>query len=188
MEETGVKPDTITYNTLISYLGKTGDFATASKVMEKMIKEGLRPSVVTYGAIIHAYCSKKNVDEGMKIFGEMCSTSKVPPNTVIYNILIDALCRNNDVDRAISLMEDMKVKRVRPNTTTYNAILKGVRDKKMLHKAFELMDRMVEEACRPDYITMEVLTEWLSAVGEIEKLKHFVEGYQDSSYPASSQT
>ena len=91
---------------LFSYLGKTGDFATASKVMEKMIKEGLRPSVVTYGAIIHAYCSKKNV----------------------------------------------------------------------------------EEACRPDYITMEVLTEWLSAVGEIEKLKHFVEGYQDSSYPASSQT
>ncbi|RDX97485.1 Pentatricopeptide repeat-containing protein, mitochondrial, partial [Mucuna pruriens] len=188
MEETRVKPDTVTYNTLISYLGKTGDFATASKMMEKMIKEGLKPSVVTYGAIIHAYCLKKNVDEGMKIFGEMCSSSKVPPNAVIYNILIDALCKNNDVDRAVSLMEDMKVKGVRPNITTYNAILKGVRDKKMLHKAFELMDRMVEDACRPDYITMEVLTEWLSAVGEIEKLKRFVQGYQVSTYPASSQT
>ncbi|XP_061349897.1 pentatricopeptide repeat-containing protein At3g61520, mitochondrial-like [Gastrolobium bilobum] len=180
MEKTGVKPDTVTYNTLVSYLGKVGDFATASKVLKKMIEEGFEPSVVTYGALIHAYCLKDNVNEAMKIFREMCSTSKVPPNTVIYNTLIDALCKNNNVERAASLMDDMKVKGIQPNTTTYNAILNGVRDKKMLHKAFELMDRMIEDACRPDYITMEILTEWLSAVGEIEKLKLFVQGYQVS--------
>ncbi|KAJ1394206.1 Tetratricopeptide-like helical domain superfamily [Sesbania bispinosa] len=186
LEETRVKPDTVTYNTLVSYLGKTGDFATASKVMKKMINEGHKPSVVTFGALIHAYCLKKNVDEAMKIFGEMCSMSKVPPNTVIYNILIDALCKNNNVERAVSLMDDMKVKGLKPNTTTYNAILKGVRDKRMLPKAFELMDRMIEDACSPDYITMEILTEWLSAVGETEKLKRFVQGYR-VSYPESSQ-
>jgi hypothetical protein len=32
---------------------------------------------------------------------------------------------------------------------------------------------------------MEILTEWLSAIGEIEKLKLFVEGYQVSSNPSS---
>ncbi|KAK7358183.1 hypothetical protein VNO77_00107 [Canavalia gladiata] len=188
MEEARVKPDIVTYNTLVSYLGKIGDFVTASKVMKRMIKEGLVPSVVTYGALIHSYCLKENEEEAMKIFGEMCSISKVPPNTVIYNILIDALCKKNNVERAVSLMDDMKVKGVQPNTTTYNAILKGVRDKKMLNKAFELMDRMIEDACSPDYITMEILTEWLSAVGEIEKLKCFVQGYPVSSRPASSQT
>ncbi|XP_014521218.1 pentatricopeptide repeat-containing protein At3g61520, mitochondrial [Vigna radiata var. radiata] len=185
MEETGVKSDIVTYNTLVSYLGKIGDFATASKMMKRMIKEGLEPSVVTYGAIIHAYCLKENVDEAMKIFEEMCSKSKVPPNTVIYNILIDALCKNGNVERAVSLMDDMKIKGVRPNTTTYNAIFKGVRDKKMLQKAFELMDRMIEDACSPDYITMEILTEWLDAVGEIEKLKCFVDGYPVSSSASS---
>ncbi|KAK7370073.1 hypothetical protein VNO80_12127 [Phaseolus coccineus] len=188
MEETGVKPDIVTYNTLVSYLGKIGDFATASNVMKRMIKEGLEPSVVTYGAVIHAYCLKENVDEAMKIFEEMCSTSKVPPNTVIYSILIDALCKNSNVERAVSLMDDMKIKGVRPNTTTYNAIFKGVRDKKMLQKAFELMDRMIEDACSPDYVTMEILTEWFDAVGEIEKLKCFVEGYPVSSSSALSPT
>ncbi|XP_027336520.1 pentatricopeptide repeat-containing protein At3g61520, mitochondrial-like [Abrus precatorius] len=188
MEETGVKPNTFTYNTLVAYLGKSGDFATASKMLKKMMEEGLKPSVVTYGALIHAYCLNKNVDEGMKFFEEMCTTSNVPPNTVIYNILIDALCKNDDVERAISLMEKMKIKGVRPATTTYNAILKGIRDKKMLHKAFELMDRMIEDDCKPDYITMEVLTEWLSAIGEIEKLKRFVEGFQVFSDPAPSQS
>ncbi|KAK7398830.1 hypothetical protein VNO78_10003 [Psophocarpus tetragonolobus] len=187
MEKIGVKPDIVTYNTLVSYLGKIGDFRSARKLMKRMLEEGLQPSVVTYGAIIQAYCLKKNVGMAMMIFEKMCSTSKVPPNTVIYNILIDALCKNNNVEKAISLMDDMKIKGVRPNTTTYNAILKGVRDKKMLQKAFELMNRMIEDACRPDYITMEILTEWLDAVGEIEKLKHFVQGYPAPS-PASSQT
>ncbi|CAJ1936701.1 unnamed protein product [Sphenostylis stenocarpa] len=188
MEKTGFKPDIVTYNTLVSYLGKIGDFATASKVMKRMILEGLEPSVVTYGAIIHAYCLKENVDEAMKIFEEMCSKSKVPPNNVIYNILINALCKNSNVERAVSLMDDMKLKGVRPNTTTYNAIFKGVRDKKMLQKAFELMDRMIDDACSPDYITMEILTEWFDAVGEIEKLKRFVEGYPVSSPSASTPT
>jgi len=97
----------------------------------------------------------------MKIFEEMCSTSKVPLNTVIYSILIDALCKNSNIERAVSLMDDMKIK--------------GVWDKKMLQKAFELVDRMIEDACSSDYITMEILTEWFNAVGEIEKLKCFVE-------------
>ncbi|KAE9615818.1 putative tetratricopeptide-like helical domain-containing protein [Lupinus albus] len=186
MENTGIKPDTVTYNTLISYLGKAGDFTTADKVMKKMIKEGLQPSVVTYGAVINAYCLSNNVDEAMKRFKEMCSTSKIPPNTVIYNILIDALCKVNDVKRALSLMDDMKVRGVRPNTTTYNAILKGVRDEERLDEAFILMDRMIGDACNPDCITMEILTEWLSAVGEIEKLKRFIEGYQVLSCSESS--
>ncbi|XP_057421008.1 pentatricopeptide repeat-containing protein At3g61520, mitochondrial-like [Lotus japonicus] len=186
MEGAGVKPDTVTYNTLVSYLGKTGDFATASKMLKKMINEDLEPSVVTYGAVIHAYCLKKNVDEAMKIYGEMCSTSKVPPNTVIYNILIDALCKNNHVEKAISLMDDMKVKGVRRNTTTYNHIFNGVRDKGMLKQALELMNRMIEDACSPDYRTMEILTEWLPAVGEIEQLQRFIQGYQVSLHTTSS--
>ncbi|KAK7856120.1 pentatricopeptide repeat-containing protein [Quercus suber] len=184
MEEAGVKPDSVTYNTLISYLSKTGNFTTAHRVMRKMIKEGLTPTVVTYGALIHAYCLIGKIDEGMKIFRDMGSASKVPPNTVIYNILIDSLCKNDDVERALSLMDDMKVKGVKPNTTTYNAIFKGLRDKNLLEKAFELMDRMIEQACNPDYITMEVLTEWLSAVGETGKLKNFVQGYEVSASSA----
>ncbi|XP_059457089.1 pentatricopeptide repeat-containing protein At5g28460-like [Corylus avellana] len=181
MEQAGVKPDSFTYNILISYLSKTGNFKIAHTVMRKMVKEGIVPTVVTYGALIHAYCLNNKIDKAMKIFRDLSSASEVAPNTVIYNILIDSLCKNNDVELALSLMHDMKCKGVRPNITTYNAMFKGLRDKNLLEKAFELMDRMVEQACNPDYITMEVLTEWLSAVGETGKLKNFVEGYEVSA-------
>ena len=92
--------------------------------------------------------------------------------------LIDSLCKNDKVDVAFSLMGDMKGKGVRSTSTTYNAMLKGLQDKNWLERALELMDQMNEQACNPDYITMEILTSWLPAVGETEKLRKFVQGYE----------
>ncbi|KAJ4843877.1 hypothetical protein Tsubulata_024355 [Turnera subulata] len=184
MEESGLKPDAVTYNTAISYFGKIGDLQSASRALTKMVEDGIVPTVVTYGAIIHAYCSDGKIDDAMKIFEQMKAASKIPPNTVIYNILIDSLCKNKEVKRALSLMEDMAMVGVRPNATTYNAIFKGLRDERWSAEAFKLMDRMIEQACNPDYITMEILTEWLPAIGETEKLKKFVNGYEVSASTA----
>ncbi|EOX95861.1 Pentatricopeptide repeat superfamily protein, putative [Theobroma cacao] len=181
MEEAGMKVDNVTYNTLIAYFSKIGEFGVAHRVMKKMIGEGLVPTVATYGALIHAYCLNGNIKEAMKLFKNMSSISTIPPNTIIYNILIDSLCKNDEVQLALSMMDDMQAKGVKPNTTTYNAILKGLKEKNWLGDAFRLMDSMVEHACNPDYITMEILTEWLSAVGESEKLKSFVQGYKVST-------
>ncbi|KAF2291174.1 hypothetical protein GH714_020525 [Hevea brasiliensis] len=142
-------------------------------MMRKMSKAGLSPAAVTYGALVRAYCLNGNVYKAMKVLIDMDAASKVPPNTEMYNILIDSLCKNNDVELAVSLIDGMKVKGVRPNMTTYNAIFKGLREKKSLKPAFELMDKMREQTCNPDYITMEILTEWLSPVGEANRVLVF---------------
>ncbi|KAJ8900603.1 hypothetical protein K2173_025380 [Erythroxylum novogranatense] len=180
MKEFGLKPDSVTYNILISYFARRGDLKFALRLLKGMIKDGVVPTVVTYGALIHAYCFLEKVDKAIQIFKDMDATSKVVPNTVIYNILIESLCKHNHVELALSLFDDMKVKRVRPNTTTYNAIFKGLKEKRWLKTAFELMDKMIGQSCHPDYITLEILTEWLPAVGEAEKLRNFVQGYRTS--------
>ncbi|KAJ8641527.1 hypothetical protein MRB53_018221 [Persea americana] len=165
MEEAGVKPDEVTYNTLIAALCKGGDILTANEVMSKMIEEGCVPSVVTYGALIHGHCKVGNLDEALKLFRSKAA-SGIRPNTVIYNILIDYLCKGNELDTALSLMDEMRAQGVFPTATTYNSLFKGLRDRNLLDKAYELMDQMNEQGCNPDYITVEILTEWLSAVGE----------------------
>lgn len=180
MEESGMKADGITYNTLISYFSQKGDFETAHKFLKQMINDGNVPTVVTYGTLIHAYCLAGNLDEAMNIFNEMLITSKVHPNTVIYTILIDSLCKRGKVEHALSMMDTMLQKGVKPNTTTYNAMLKGLYSAKRLKEALKVMDQMTNQACNPDYVTMEILNDWLSAVGEVEKLRRFVEGYQVS--------
>ncbi|KAL6124123.1 hypothetical protein ACLB2K_076638 [Fragaria x ananassa] len=181
MEASRVKPDSVTYNTLLAYLSKARDFKGAHKVLDRMMDEGIVPTVVTFGTLIHAHCLDGNIDKAMRIFRDMGSKSKLPPNTVIYNELINSLSKNNDVEQALSLVDDMKDKGARPNTQTFNALFKSLRENNLVEKAFQFMDRMVEQACRPDYTTMEILTEWLSCVGEIERLRKFVQGYPVST-------
>ncbi|KAM3378617.1 pentatricopeptide repeat-containing protein like [Capsicum galapagoense] len=184
MEESGIKPDHYTYNTLISYFSEKGQFTAVCRVMKRMKDDGYLPNVVTYGALIRAYCLAGNLDEAMKIFQNMSSATNVPPNAVVYNILIDTLCKSDKVEDAISLLDEMKDKGVRPNTKTYNALFKGLRERNWVEKAFEIMDQMTENACNPDYITMEILTQWLPIIGETEKLRSFVEGYEVSTSTA----
>ncbi|PWA91583.1 pentatricopeptide repeat (PPR) superfamily protein [Artemisia annua] len=186
MEETGVKADGVTYNTLISYFSKNGDFESAYKFLKQMIIDGHVPTVITYSTLIHAYCLAGNLDEALNIYEEMLISSKIPPNTVIYNILIDTLCKRGKVEHALTLMESMLQKDVRPNTTTYNAMFKGLSSQNKLRIALRLMDQMTSQSCNPDYVTMEILNDWLSAVGETEKLRKFVQGYQVSSVASNA--
>ncbi|CAI9292121.1 unnamed protein product [Lactuca saligna] len=184
MEDSKIKPDSVTYNTLISYFTQNGDFGTAHKFLKQMVKDGNAPTVVTYGTLIHGHCLAGNLDEGLNLFEEMIRTSKVVPNNVIYNILIDSLCKCGKVDHALSLMDGMLEKGVAPNTTTYNAMLKGISSRNRLKDAERLMNQMTTQACNPDYITIEILNDWFSAIGEADRLKQFVQGFQASSSAA----
>ncbi|MBA0714973.1 hypothetical protein Golax_013909 [Gossypium laxum] len=175
MEEVGMKPDSVTCNTLIAYFCKSGDLALALRVMKRMIKDGLVPTTATYRALLHACCLNGKTKGAMKLFTDMSSISMIPPNTITYNILIESLCKNNEVKVALSLMEDIQANGVKPDTTTYNALFKGMKEKNMLEDGLIQMDSKIQHACHPDSINMQIPSEWLSAVGELEKLKSFVQ-------------
>jgi hypothetical protein len=74
----------------------------------------------------------------------------------------------------------MTEKCVPANVTTYNALLKGLQYKNMAEKDFEIMEWMRNERCMPDYVTMDVLMEWLSDIGETDRLKHFIQQKEGS--------
>ena len=77
------------------------------------------------------------------------------------------------------LVDEMWNKGVPLNVTTYNAMFKGLYQKNMSEEAFKVMDRMIEEGCDSDCVTMEILTEWLSAIDELERLRCCVQGKRD---------
>ncbi|KAL9396959.1 hypothetical protein Peur_011212 [Populus x canadensis] len=96
----------------------------------------------------------------------------VEPTVATYSFLINAYCLNGNVNGAMEIFKDMKATskegqhRIPPHTTLYSKAL----ERRKIWKR-RLNSCMKEHACNPDYITMEILTEWLSTVGETEKLK-----------------
>ncbi|XP_074592608.1 uncharacterized protein LOC141848474 [Curcuma longa] len=174
MCKAGLRPDVFTYTSLIDAFCKAGDFSKADKFLGQMVDAGCKPDVVTYGTLINGYCKAGELDQAMKIFRSM-DVSVVPANTVIYSILIDSYCKNKKIDAAIDLFKEMQKQDILPNARTYTSIFKGLKDHNMSDKAFELMDEMSSHGCKPDYGTMDVLTGWLTAIGETERLRLFVQ-------------
>ncbi|XP_020581448.1 pentatricopeptide repeat-containing protein At3g61520, mitochondrial-like [Phalaenopsis equestris] len=175
MSEAGIKPDVVTYNTLIDAYCKAGDFSMAQTLLKQMMDDNCEPSLVTYGTLIHGFCKNGDRDGAVKIFQSL-QDSKFEPNAAIYNVLIDSFCKSGGIGTAVSLLDQMRSSRVPPNIITYNAIMKGLCEKNMSAMAFELMEQMKEEGCDPDLTTMEILSGWLPAIGETERLRWFIAG------------
>lgn len=71
MRSSGILPNRVVYNTLISSFCKEGKTGDAEKLVEKMREDGLFPDVVIFNARISALCSAGKVLEASRIFRDM---------------------------------------------------------------------------------------------------------------------
>lgn len=88
IEQAGLKPDTITYNYLMSCYCNNGKFVDARKVYEQ-IKE---PNRKTFKLYIVALCKKEDLVGAVKVFNNALEKEKVPDLGVV-KIFIDKLMK-----------------------------------------------------------------------------------------------
>ncbi|KAG2252462.1 hypothetical protein Bca52824_082598 [Brassica carinata] len=208
MEGAKMKPDSITYNTLVSFFCKLKDFESVQKMMENMREDGLHPTVVTYGVIIEAYCSAGDVSEALKLFNDMGSRSKVSPNTVIvqkmmenmredglhptvvtYGVIIEAYCSAGDVSEALKLFNDMGSRsKVSPNTVMYNILINAFCKAGNLGQAMSLKEEMKEKMVRPNVETYNALFKCLNEVHQKETVFKLMDEMNQSSCEANQTT
>jgi len=58
MISSGMKPNLITFNTLLSLYAKMGDIAGAEKVWEEMISIGLKPDLISFNTLLSLFAKK----------------------------------------------------------------------------------------------------------------------------------
>jgi pentatricopeptide repeat domain-containing protein 1 len=54
MVQSGVEPNTTTYNALISAYGKAGRTDKVMEIYHEMVEKGCERTVITYSSLIHA--------------------------------------------------------------------------------------------------------------------------------------
>ena len=69
-----------------------------------MKKDGVSPSVVTYGTLAEGYCTMHRVERAMELVDEMKGAG-IEPNTKVYNPIIDALGETSRLKEALGMME-----------------------------------------------------------------------------------
>ncbi|KAF6137008.1 hypothetical protein GIB67_030772 [Kingdonia uniflora] len=127
MPERGVKPDNVTFLTIISCARVLSLPLNAIEWFEKMPKFGCQPDVVTYSIIIDAYGRTGNFDEALNVYEEMkalgVKEKGFVPSWATYASLWRAYGRAQYGEDAMNVYKEMKEKGLEMNVVLYNTLL-----------------------------------------------------------------
>jgi pentatricopeptide repeat protein len=112
MKALGIKPNRITYNSLIDTCVKSNKMNIAWKFYDEMIKADIVPDNFTYSILINGIksnnTSKEELLKAINILEHIKDDSNFKPDEIFYNSLIDACVKFNEVNKGLSLFEEMK--------------------------------------------------------------------------------
>ncbi|KAK6796676.1 hypothetical protein RDI58_004377 [Solanum bulbocastanum] len=109
MSNVGLKPDTISYNYLMSCYCRNGMMDEAEKVYEDLETKGCNPNASTFRTLIFYLCKNELFETGYKIFRESVRANKIPDvNTLKY--LVHGLAKSSKAKEAKEMIRTMKKK------------------------------------------------------------------------------
>ncbi|XVF32191.1 hypothetical protein REPUB_Repub17cG0060800 [Reevesia pubescens] len=103
----GIKPNTVTYNTLIDAYGKAKMFQEMEMTLVEMLREkDCEPDVWTMNSIIRAFGSSGQIETMEKCY-EKFQSAGILPNIKTFNILLDSYGKTGNYEKMSAVMEFM---------------------------------------------------------------------------------
>ncbi|KAF5746249.1 pentatricopeptide repeat-containing family protein [Tripterygium wilfordii] len=99
----------ITYNSMISGFALHGKSVEAIKMFRGMIKQGIRPTSVTFVGVLNACSHGGLVDSGFEIFHSMTRDYGIEPQIEHYGCMVDLLGRVGRLEEAYNFIRGMKI-------------------------------------------------------------------------------
>ncbi|CAM9902019.1 unnamed protein product [Scytosiphon promiscuus] len=123
-EGRGVKPDMISYSTLMNTMCHAGECGRALDVFREMIKRKLEPGLVSCNYVL-TYCSKHK--EGMVAmeFLTVMKKAKLKITSVSYNAVIAALFQQEEYELVLDMFREMQLFRLSPDGFAINHCLQA---------------------------------------------------------------
>lgn len=148
-KEKGLKPDVVTYNSLIDVYCKDREIGKAYKLIDQMREEDVTPDVITYTTIIGGLGLIGQPDKARQVLKEMKEYGCYP-DVPAYNAAIRNYCIARRLGDADKLVDEMVKKGLSPNATTYNLFFRVLSLSNDLGRSWELYVRMLGNGCLPN--------------------------------------
>ncbi|KAK8487459.1 hypothetical protein V6N11_076677 [Hibiscus sabdariffa] len=156
MLQRGVKPDNVTFSTLISCSRVCGLPSKAVEWFEKMPTYGCDPDDVTYSAMIDAYGRAGNVHMAFALY-DRARTEKWRIDAVTFSTLIKIHGLSGNYDGCLNVYEEMKALGAKPNMVIYNTLLDVMGRAKRPWQVKSIYKEMISNGFSPNWATYAAL-------------------------------
>ncbi|XP_057951170.1 small ribosomal subunit protein mL103 (rPPR7)-like [Malania oleifera] len=109
MSDAGLKPDTISYNYLMTSYCKGGMMEEAKKVYGELESNGCHPNAATFRTLIFYLCRAGDFEEGYKVFKNSVKLHKIPDFGTLKHLL-EGLVKKSKIKEAKGLTRTVKKK------------------------------------------------------------------------------
>lgn len=139
MEELGLKPDWITFNTLIGGFYKQHGYDEAERIWALLrAQNNFVPTVGNYLLRLGRMVHDGRVAEAVKVVDEMMREDGVEPDVRCFNVLVKGFCGDGKVEEAKHWYEELVRCGCVANRATYETLVPFLLEKGDFNMAFEL--------------------------------------------------
>ncbi|CAN0890688.1 Pentatricopeptide repeat-containing protein At4g36680, mitochondrial [Linum grandiflorum] len=109
MGTSGLKPDTISYNYLMTCYCKNGMLEEAQNVYKSLEQYGCKPNATTFRSLIYYLCRDQRFEAGYRVFKTSVGHNKIPDFNTLKH-LVDGLVKKKQMKAAKGLVRTVKKK------------------------------------------------------------------------------
>jgi len=164
MRSLNLKPNQITYNSLINYAISRGDVKSAWGFVESMEQENVQVDHFTCSIMmkgLRTASQPADVDRTIALIDR----SAVTPDEVLVNTLLDACIRLRDVQRLTGALSTFRKGGVVPSDHAYGSVFKAYGHARALDDAWACWNDMLARQVSPSDSTVQAMVDALVQCG-----------------------
>ncbi|CDO73514.1 hypothetical protein BN946_scf185013.g149 [Trametes cinnabarina] len=189
MEESGPKPDVVTYNTFLRYYGRKGDLKTMAHILQQLEPAGVKADAYTFSTLLAAML-KVRADAAEIVINFMKKQGAVPDTTALTAILDHQLQERTPQGYKVAMELLAKMERgefgdAKPSAITYTSVLTAINRGNWLERSVveeeskRIWDAMQRRNIQPNRTAYNVLLKAALENREPEGLENAMRYYRD---------
>merc|ERR1719231_55412 len=153
-----IKPNLITYSTMLKGHCQSGDVQSGFDILQQIRKDPeLKPDEIMYNSLLDGCAQNNLVDEGLRLLEQMQSEGVAPSNFTL-SILVKLMNRARRLDRAFAIVDEITKKyNFRPNVHAYTNLVQACCSNQQLPRGMNILEQMIKERVAPESRTYSIL-------------------------------